>query len=188
MKFVANYAEWIPENFLDYIETLETGHIVVGDAPGNNKNKDNWNHPLIEKYKDLATPNYAGKTYGWSQWFGVSEEIQSKEIKLPELPVEREKTLWWVVRLRPGEFQPTHADPHLYGTSDPVRYTLFLQDWEPGHIFVYDTDKTVVNYKAGDLYEWNPEHVFELHGAANISYKPRYTIQIAMYNGEAEQF
>lgn len=183
MKFVANYADWIPEGFLDYLETLDTGRVVVWDE------EREWNgHPLIEKYKGLAKPNYAGKVHAWHQWFGVSDEIQSQNIKLPELPVSRDKTLWWAVRLRPGEFQPTHADPHLYGTSDPVRYTLFLQDWEPGHIFVYDTDKTVVNYKAGDLYEWNPEDVFELHGAANISYKSRYTIQIAMYNGEADQY
>ena len=56
---------------------------------------------------------------------------------------------------------------------------MFLQDWEPGHIFAYD-DKMLSNYKAGDLYEWSdPECV---HGPTNIGYTPRLTLQITLHD------
>ena len=66
-----------------------------------------------------------------------------------------------------------------FPVNDVIRYTMFLQDWEPGHIFVYD-DTYISNYKAGDIYEWsNPMTV---HGPANIGYNTRYTLQITMYD------
>ncbi len=72
-----------------------------------------------------------------------------------------------------------HIDPQLTEVSNPVRYTMFLQDWEPGHIFVYD-DKIAVNYKAGDMFEWSDPMI--VHGPANIGYNTRYTLQITMYD------
>jgi hypothetical protein len=72
-----------------------------------------------------------------------------------------------------------HIDPHLTEVTGFVRYTMFLQDWEPGHIFAYD-DKMLSNYKAGDLYEWSdPECI---HGPANIGYNTRLTLQITLHN------
>jgi hypothetical protein len=56
---------------------------------------------------------------------------------------------------------------------------MFLQDWEPGHIFVYD-DKIATNYKAGDMFEWSDP--MTVHGPANIGYHTRYTLQITMYD------
>ena len=36
------------------------------------------------------------------------------------------------------------------------------------------------NYKKGDVFEWsNPE---TLHGVANVSFSPRYTLQLVMYD------
>jgi hypothetical protein len=68
---------------------------------------------------------------------------------------------------------------HLVEVKNPVRYTMFLKDFEPGHIFVYD-DRVAANYKAGDMFEWSDP--MTLHGPANIGYNTRYTLQITMYD------
>jgi len=82
-------------------------------------------------------------------------------------------------KLYPGEFQPMHVDPHLTELTNFKRFTMFLQDWEPGHIFTYD-DKIITNYKAGDMYEWNDP--MTLHGPVNIGYNTRYTLQITQHD------
>ena len=77
------------------------------------------------------------------------------------------------------QFQAMHIDPQLTEVGNFVRYTMFLQDWEPGHIFVWD-DQYISNYKAGDMYEWSDP--MTVHGPANIGYNTRYTLQITMYD------
>jgi len=109
----------------------------------------------------------------------ASSEIQNFNFELPELPAKRNNLNWWFVILYPGEFQPIHVDPALTKVKNPIRYTIFLQDWEPGHIFVYD-DKILTNYKAGDMYEWNDPMI--IHAPANVSYNTRYTLQITLYD------
>lgn len=54
---------------------------------------------------------------------------------------------------------------------------MYLQDWEPGHIFIYK-NKTITNYKAGDLFEWD-DHMME-HAVVNASHNIRYSLQISM--------
>jgi hypothetical protein len=105
--------------------------------------------------------------------------MEGYDFVYPELPETRKHAPWWFVKLYPGEFQAMHIDPHLTEVSNFVRYTMFLQDWEPGHIFAYD-DKMLSNYKAGDLYEWSdPECI---HGPANIGYNTRLTLQITLHD------
>ena len=66
-----------------------------------------------------------------------------------------------------------------FPVKDVIRYTVYLQDWEPGHVFVY-SDKTNANYKKGDIYEWSDPEL--LHGVVNLSFNPRYTLQITTHD------
>jgi hypothetical protein len=75
--------------------------------------------------------------------------------------------------------QAMHIDPHLVEVKNPVRYTMFLEDYHPGHIFVWD-DKMASNYKAGDVFEWSDPMI--VHGCVNISFQTRYTMQITMFD------
>ena len=34
--------------------------------------------------------------------------------------------------------QAMHIDPHLVEVKNPLRYTMYLEDYHPGHIFVWD--------------------------------------------------
>jgi hypothetical protein len=56
---------------------------------------------------------------------------------------------------------------------------MFLQDWEPGHVFVYE-DKVNPVYKKGDIFEWSDPEL--LHGVVNLSFNSRYTLQITTHD------
>jgi len=98
---------------------------------------------------------------------------------LPVIQGDDRYQSWWIIKLLPGQMQTMHFDPHLLTCTNPIRYTMFLQDWQPGHIFTWD-DKMLSNYKAGDLYRWKDPMCY--HGVVNIGYEPRYTLQITTFD------
>ena len=82
----------------------------------------------------------------------------------------------------PGECSPLHYDLFLYQRNeihknttkeDYYRYFIFLNDRTVGQF--YHVGPHQLHWKAGDMYY---QDCTELHGAGNISSKPRYTIII----------
>jgi hypothetical protein len=53
-----------------------------------------------------------------------------------------------------------------------------LQDYEPGHIFIYKDD-IINDYLMGDVYEF--ESPTDIHGAANIGHTPRLMLLVTEY-------
>jgi hypothetical protein len=174
MQYIGNYASWIKEH--DIIEQLMSRK---GDSTPVWQPTRWSGSPTLEKFKELATPGYSNNKFFFHQMNPKSAEMGDFKFALPVLPKTRSKLNWWFVMLYPGEFQAMHIDPQLVEVKNPVRYTMFLQDWEPGHIFVYE-DKIAVNYKAGDMFEWSDP--MTVHGPANIGYNTRYTLQITLYD------
>lgn len=84
---------------------------------------------------------------------------------------------WWITKLYPGQFMPMHTDPHTHERSC-IRYWIPLQDYVPGHIFIYK-DEMIKDYKKGDVYSY--ENSNDNHGAANISHTPRLVLQVTKY-------
>jgi hypothetical protein len=173
MKFIGNYKSWIedqgiakflmscqwePSSLLSAVEKL-TGH------------------PVIDKIQKQAKPWYSKDDKFFYMLGPHSLEMKKFKFELPKLPETRKEVNWWFVKLNPGEFQCMHVDAHTLDVKNLVRYTIFLQDWEPGHIFVLD-NQYIANYKAGDMYEWSDP--LSLHGPANIGFNPRYTFQITL--------
>lgn len=171
MNLVGNYKEWVTEELMSYLDSLTTGRISMKDVRVSDEMKSMYDYTC-------SNP--------WYTWFGHSEEIAGKNIKLPELPIKRKYLFWWIVRMNPGQFQPLHIDPHMLGATNPKRYTMFLQDYQPGHIFIYGENKMVTGYKAGDLFEWDDGDCFKIHAAGNISYNFRYSVQISLHDGVPE--
>jgi hypothetical protein len=94
---------------------------------------------------------------------------------------DRTDFLWWGIKMKPGNFMPVHRDPH---TMDPVyhhckRYWMALQDWEPGHIFMYDRE-VLVDYKKGDVFAYPDAQ--EIHCACNIGNTTRLTFHFTTYD------
>ncbi len=173
MKFIGNYKNWITEDLLNHLKNCEGDTVPVWQP-------ERWTgHPLLDQYRELARPGYSNKSHNFQQFNARSRDMQSFQIILPDLPEKRDVTLWWFVKLLPGQMQAMHIDPHLLDVKNPVRYTMFLQDFQPGHIFVYD-DKMINNYIAGDLYEWSDPMI--VHGVVNIGYNTRYTLQITLHD------
>lgn len=172
MKFIKNYGWWVDSNLIRMLEESDAGQTKLHDS-------GRWvGHPSLEQYREkIKSYEYRAPGDSFQQFFKVSSLFKENPIILPELPETRNEIFWWIVKLKPGQFQTMHVDPHLYQSVNPVRYTMYLQDWQPGHIFVYK-NKVITDYKAGDLFQWD-DGIME-HGAANISFNTRYTIQISM--------
>jgi hypothetical protein len=174
MNYIGNCANWISENNIIDMLNSKQGETTPVWQP------DRWTgNETLEKFKEMARPGYSNNKFFFHQLNAGSPEMEGYDFVYPDLPETRKNAPWWFVKLYPGEFQAMHIDPQLTEVSNFVRYTMFLQDWEPGHIFAYD-DKMLSNYKAGDLYEWSdPECI---HGPANIGYNPRLTLQITLHD------
>lgn len=173
MKYIANYSYWITNSLLNHLKEKEGDYTSVWQP-------DKWKgHPILDAYREKARPAYSQKNVMFHQFNINSKDMQDFPITLPSLPETRKCCFWWFVKLLPSEMQAIHIDPHLVDVKNPVRYTMFLQDWEPGHIFVYE-DKIVTNYKKGDLFEWSDPMI--VHGVVNIGYNTRYTLQITLHD------
>jgi hypothetical protein len=174
MRFIGNHKSWIiDQKIIEHLTNCHGDRTPVWQP-------DRWQgNPILEKFTEMARTGYSTNKYFFHQMNTKSKEMQDFKFTLPHVLKQRSNVNWWFVMLYPGEFQAMHVDPQLTEVKNFVRYTMFLQDWEPGHIFVYD-DTYLSNYKAGDMYEWSDP--MTVHGPANIGYNTRYTLQITMYD------
>lgn len=171
MKYITNYKEWITPELMNYLE-LNDGETRPVYQP------DKWkDHPLLEEFNEKCRVAYSHKNCEFQQF--AEKDMNGLSIILPELSQKRQYGYWWFIKLNPGQMQPMHIDPFLVQVKNPVRYSLFLQDYIPGHIYVWD-DKMISNYKKGDLFEWDDPMC--IHGCTNISFVPRYTLQITLHD------
>jgi hypothetical protein len=173
MKYIGNYKDWITNELIDHLKNH------AGDLR-NVWQPERWQgHPELDKFRELAKPVYSQGHAIFHQFNLNSPDMHEFPIALPTLPEKRKYCHWWFVKLNPGEMQAMHIDPHLVEVKNPVRYTMYLQDYIPGHIFLYK-DFLSSNYKRGDVYEWSDPML--VHGCANVSFEPRYTLQITMHD------
>ena len=80
----------------------------------------------------------------------------------------------WISSIDPGYSAPWHwdveDDPEDY--EGPLRFSIFLQDGEPGHIFILGKEDCFYNMKAGQGIKW---HRFnEYHIGMNAVLTPKY--------------
>jgi hypothetical protein len=173
MRFIANYVEFASDELLNHLETHKGDTVPVWQP-------DRWSgHPMLDEARERARIGYSDNKHFFQQFNQLSADMKDYNLLLPPIPDDDRKTVWWMIKLLPGQMQSMHFDPHLIDCINPRRYTLFLQDWEPGHIFVYD-DKIITNHKRGDLYEWTDPMCY--HGVVNIGYTNRYSLQITTFD------
>lgn len=98
------------------------------------------------------------------------------EIKLPEDIFSNVLGIWFS-KHPPGTGLPFHIDNYDdHENLNLRRFFIFLHDWIPGHIFLYDQQQSISHYKSGDAFEMTNIHCE--HAACNISNSPRITMQI----------
>lgn len=100
---------------------------------------------------------------------------------IPRLLVEADEPYkWWITKMNPKNFFMMHNDG-FPGISFNRRYWIPLQDYVSGHVFIYE-DELVKDYKRGDVFKY--DNLMAQHGAVNIGYTPRATLQIAVFEKE----
>jgi hypothetical protein len=166
MKYLGNYANWIQPEWVEYLLNND----------GTLRPKTLSDNPNSEEFQ-IATK--VGYNLNETWWHHYCETSCPLKITLPILT--ENKSMWWFIKMLPGGKMPMHKDPHVAeeGTEYCTRYWMPLQDYEPGHIFMYK-DSLIANYQAGDLYTY--EDPYGLHGACNIGYTTRLTFQFTIFN------
>lgn len=117
------------------------------------------------------------------------DDFKDKFLNPPSVNLPYEvfgEIIWiWFSKQYPGQGLPMHTDDYMLEKYPErsflslKRYFIFLHDWVPGHIFVYNDKDIIFDYKAGDAYKMTD--VYCVHGACNLSNQPRITMQILSY-------
>lgn len=164
MKYIGNYSNWIRPEWVDYL-------LTHNGTPRPSTASEN---PDTEEFR-IATQ--VGYDLSQTWWYHYSEKSCPLEL-IPPIPVDNDY-MWWFIKLLPGGMMPVHRDPHVLEKHNVTRYWMPLQDYTPGHMFVYN-NLFMTDYKAGDL--WCYTDANEIHGCANIGYTPRLTFQFSTYD------
>jgi hypothetical protein len=163
MRYVGNYSHWI-DPLWEHLILSKDGQARPRDWPPSSAAESS-------EYLKYQTAGYDLTAVNW--W--VYEE---KDLNINiDLPWDHSKIHWWFVKMMPGQFMPVHTDPHTH-YDKCKRYWIPLQDYQLGHIFLYE-DEMIKNYKAGDVFIF--ENAMANHGAANIGHSPRITLLITEY-------
>ena len=166
MKYVGNYKEWIQPEWIDkLISNPGVARPSQGKRPSSPEEQLEYDKAKLAGYSESAT-------YFWMF------DKDSIPFDLPTPPFIQGSYHWWITKMMPGNFMPIHRDPHTVYETNSNRYWMALQDWQPGHIFMYE-DQVITNYRAGDVYVYNDPTA--LHGAANIGHTPRLILQVSTH-------
>lgn len=167
MKFLGNYREWInPQWLTEVLNSRGDGRPAEGQISDTPEMEQEYQKARAAGYKD-------NEIYFWMF------DKKNSSIDIPQPPFLEGKYHWWITKMLPGNFMPIHVDPHTLYQKNSNRFWMPLQDWQPGHIFMYE-NQVITDYKAGDV--WIYDNPAALHGAANIGYVPRIVLQISSYS------
>lgn len=143
----------------------------VLDTVGQARPRD-WPPAFAVESAEYARAEQAGYDLSAIHWW-IYEETELGPIELPLV----NRYHWWITKLYPGQYMPMHTDPHTHEESCK-RYWIPLQDYEPGHIFIYK-DTLMTKYSANDVFVY--KNAQDSHGAANIGHAPRVVLQVTEY-------
>lgn len=166
MDYIGNYASWIKQEYIDFMLNNDGT-----PRPGGGRNPDS------EEFRKAKEHGYdLSQTY----WYIYEHDTFPFTMSLPFEINNGIDSLWWGIKMNPGNFMPIHRDPHTQDSSiyDCKRYWMALQDWEPGHIFMYE-NQTLVDYKKGDIYCYPDSQA--IHCACNIGNSTRLTFHFSTY-------
>lgn len=106
------------------------------------------------------------------------------EINIPELPEQRKLITWNLFKFNPGQLEYVYTDDFLSNSQDSLKYIMFLNDWEIGHIFTCG-EEMLTNYKTGDVYQLNDRSA--KYSWANIGYSNLHFLEIKMTDNDEIQ-
>ena len=113
---------------------------------------------------------------------GVSRNVPDDYLELFKSIFNISSFSYAVQKMFPGNILPYHSDKYGFFLSQHpglkieniIRYIVFLEDWQPGHISEIDGDSHT-KWKRGDWISWRGATP---HLAANLGFEDRYALQI----------
>lgn len=159
MKLIANYADWITEDFLDFLNDPSNGQQLC-------YSEEHKDHELARLW---ICNSYNMSSISYTFFF--PEHLQEHMILPDQLSDVKE---FWVSKLKPGDHIPYHYDTFKHSLENVKRYWMALTDYQLGHIFIYK-DRHFKNYKKGDLFEF--QRPDEWHAACNLGFTNKITLQ-----------
>ena len=163
MHCIGNYSSWINPIWI----------AEICNSPGYGRPKD-WKPDSLQEEQTYTVASNAGYDLK-SVHFWLYEKSNLSFDVIP--PWTNKDIHWWFTKMTPGQFTPMHSDPHTF-ERPCVRYWVPMQDYQPGHIFIYK-DAMIKDYKLGDVFRYVDSQ--DVHGAANISYTTRIILQVTEY-------
>lgn len=177
MKYIGNCREWIKQEWVDRILNTD-GDPCPLHQPENQQGS-------LEKQKILYSNFLKG---GWNELNFVvnmytpnkTSDLKGLDVTMPPLiTTEGMNFHWWFVKTNPGQLTHWHYDPHTVMHSTAKRYWVAMQDYEPGHVFIWENGGFLSEYKSGDVYEFSEADLY--HGVVNMGLTPRFTFQATVY-------
>jgi len=165
MNYIGNFSSYIKQEWVDEVQQKRgIGRPAEGKTPDSHQEKNEYHKALSAGYKSTEVYFYM-----------FDKSNLDFDIDLPFI---NKNYHWWITKMLPGNFMPMHVDPHTHYQKNSERYWIPMQDYSPGHIFLYE-DQFISNYKMGDLYRYYDSTA--IHGAANIGHTPRLILQVSTY-------
>ena len=161
MNYNDNWKQYLPDNLRQ----------IVLDTVGQARPRDWPPYSAIES-AEYRKAKDAGYDLTAVHWWVYEKSDLNVNLNLPITQFH-----WWITKLYPGQFMPMHTDPHTH-EQPCIRYWIPLQDYEPGHLFIYKND-LIKDYRAFDAYSYKHSH--DIHGAANIGHTPRVVLQVTEF-------
>lgn len=166
MVYIGNYSNWIRDEWIDYLLKNE----------GIPRPKTTSENPDCEEFR-IATQ--AGYDLSKIYWYHYTNTTNTFPLPV-EIPFEKNRDhIWWFIKMMPGMFMPMHRDPHAVDEKNVRRYWMPLQDYQEGHVFIYN-NQLLTDYKKGDV--WMYDESQEVHGACNIGYTPRLVFNFSTFD------
>jgi hypothetical protein len=163
MIFIGNYCDWIQQEWIDYL-------LANNGTPRPRTTEANPDSPEFRKATSVG--------YDLTQTYWYHYDHKSSPLKItPPINIDK-NSMWWFIKMLPGQFMPMHKDPHTIEEKNVKRYWMALQDYEEGHIHI-NAGNFLSNYKKGDLWMYNDPT--SVHGACNIGYSPRLIFNFSTY-------
>lgn len=174
VKYIGNNEEWSKKWC-----PLLTEKVLASKGekrPAIRDSDEPWKKGQFQKWFDLGY-DISGAEWTMHYWNDLGMGSPA-DLELP-IKATGNTVEWWLCKINPAKAFPWHTDAFKAEAKNFRRIWMSVQDFTPGHVFVYD-DKILAPYKAGDMFEFEDNQMW--HAAANLAYTPKITLQIVTYD------
>lgn len=177
MKYIGNCKDWIEQEWIDRIMTTNGDPCPIHQPA----NQIGDHKKQIELYNNFVTAGWQDKDFVVNMYTqGITKEVLDLDITVPPIiPIEGRNYHWWFVKMNPGQVTHWHFDPHTIKHTTAVRYWMALQDYEPGHVFIWENGGFLDDYKAGDIYCFDFADLY--HSVLNLGMIPKISFQMTVH-------